>query len=165
MPDVIANPPAANIQQALERLMQAGARTFILGNIPDLGSTPAYYGTAKGKLASRLIAEYNQGLTNVAAQLRQACNVKIFDFDAMSILSEIAMSPKNFGLKYVTEPYLPTEYINFADPLAPTQLLPENRWEENPEDYTTFWAVAPGSVVHRTLGERAAFAVNAGALE
>ena len=76
MPDVIANPPADNIQQALEKLIQAGARAFILGNMPDLGSTPAYYGTEKGKLATRLIAEYNQGLANAAAQYAPAWREK-----------------------------------------------------------------------------------------
>lgn len=164
MPDVVANPPAANIQQALEKLIQAGARNFLMGNMPDLGNTPAYYGTEKGKLATRLIAEYNQGLANAASQLRQTYGVNIFEFDAVSIFNEIAQSPQKFGLKFVTESYLPADYINFADPLAPAQPLPENRQGENPEAYMTFWAVAAGSVVHRILGERAAVAITSGAL-
>lgn len=88
MPDVVAYPPAANIQNALEKLANAGARNFILGNMPDLGSTPAYYGTEKGNLATRLIVEYNQGLANAANQLRQTRSAKIYLFDAVSILSK-----------------------------------------------------------------------------
>lgn len=165
MPDVVAYPPAANIQAALEKLANAGARNFILGNMPDLGSTPAYYGTEKGSLATRLIAEYNQGLANAANQLRQTYGAIIFLFDAVSIFTEIAMAPQNFGIKYIAEAYLPMEYINFANPLAPAQPLPQNRQGQSPEEYMTFWAVAAGSVVHRTLGERAAAALTAGALK
>jgi hypothetical protein len=66
------------------------------------------------------------------------------------------MAPQNFGIKYIAEAYLPTEYINFADPLAPARPLPKNRRGQSPEEYMIFWAVAAGSVVHLFLGERAA---------
>lgn len=163
MPDVVANPPAKNILQALQKLIQAGARNFILGNMPDLGNTPAYYGTEKGKLATSLIDEYNKGLSAAAAALRQMDGVKIFEFNAVQIFTEIAVSPEKFGIKFVAEAYLPTNYINFMAPLAPAQSLPENRKGENPDAYMTFWAVAAGNTVHRVLGERAATAIKNGA--
>jgi phospholipase/lecithinase/hemolysin len=145
-------------------LADAGAQNFVIGNMPDLGSTPAYYGTKKGKLASRLIAEYNRGLVDTATELRRTRGLKIFEFDAVSIFIEIAMNPQHFGIKVVAEAFLPMDYIDFANPLAPAQPLPENRQGQNPNEYMTFWAVAAGSVVHTVLGERAAAAIAAGAV-
>jgi phospholipase/lecithinase/hemolysin len=162
-PDVVTFPPAANIRQALEKLADAGAQNFVIGNMPDLGSTPAYDGTEKGKLASRLIAEYNRGLADAATELRRTRGLKIFEFDAVSVFTEIAMNPQHFGIKVVAEAFLPMDYIDFANPLASAKPLPENRQGQNPNEYMTFWAVAAGSVVHTVLGERAAAAIAAGA--
>lgn len=163
-PDVVANPPAANIRLALERLANASAKFFVIGNMPDLGSTPAYYGTEKGKLATRIITEYNHGLKETVAELRRTRGLQVFEFDAASIFTEIAMNPQRFGLKVVSESYLPMDYIDFTNPLAPAKALPENRQGQSPNEYMTFWAVAPGSVVHTVLGERAAVAITAGAV-
>lgn len=161
-PDVVAYPPAANIRLALERLADAGAPHFIVGNMPDLGSTPAYYGTEKGALATRLIADYNRGLAEAASELRQQRGLKIFEFDAVSVFVEVAMHPQRFGIKVVNEAFLPLDYIDFANPLAPPRPLPADRQGQDPGDYMTFWAVAAGSKVHAMLGERAAAAVAAG---
>lgn len=163
-PDVVAYPPAANIHLALERLADAGAQHFIIGNMPDLGSTPEYYGTDKGALASRLVADYNRGLAEAASDLRRQRGLKIFEFDAVSIFSEIAMNPQQFGIRVVNEAFLPLDAIDFANPLAPAKPLPASRQGQDAGDYMTFWAVAAGSKVHAVLGERSAAAVAGGAV-
>lgn len=163
-PDVVAYPPAANIRLALERLAAAGAQHFIIGNMPDLGSTPAYYGTEKGALASELITAYNRGLAEAAAQLRQQRGLKIFEFDAVSVFTEVATNPQGYGITVVNEAFLPADYIDFADPLAPARPLPADRQGQDSGDYMTFWAVAAGRKVHAVLGERAAAAVAGGAV-
>lgn len=163
-PDVVAYPPAANIRLALTRLADAGAQHFLIGNLPDLGSTPAYYGTEKGALATRLVAEYNRGLAEAAADLRRQRGLKICEFDAVSVFVEIAMDPQPFGIKVVNEAFLPLDAIDFANPLAPAKPLPADRQGQDPGDYMTFWAVAAGSKVHAVLGERAAAAVAGGAV-
>jgi phospholipase/lecithinase/hemolysin len=163
-PDVVASPPAANLRLALERLADAGAQHFIIGNMPDLGSTPAYYGTEKGALATRLIATYNRGLAEAAAHLRQQRGLKIFEFDAVSIFTEIAMNPPQYGITVVNDAYLPADYIDFSNPLAPARPLPAERQGQDSGDYMTFWAVAAGRKVHAALGERAAAAIAAGAV-
>jgi phospholipase/lecithinase/hemolysin len=162
-PDVVTYPPAANIRLALERLADAGSQHFIIGNMPDLGSTPAYYGTEKGALATRLIADYNRGLAEATAHLRRQRGLKIFEFDAVSVFVEIAMNPQQFGIKVVNEAFLPLDAIDFANPLAPAKPLPADRQGQDPGEYMTFWAVAAGSKVHAVLGERAATAVAGGA--
>lgn len=163
-PDVVAYPPASNIRLTLERLADAGARYFLIGNMPDLGSTPEYYGTEKGASATRLINEYNHGLAAAAADLRLRRGLKTFEFDAVSIFVEVAMNPQQFGIKVVNKAFLPLDYIDFTNPLAPAKPLPTDRQGQNPGDYMTFWAVAAGSKVHAVLGVRAAAAINAGAL-
>lgn len=163
-PDLLAYPPAANIRHALEQLADAGAQHFIIGNMPDLGSTPEYYGTEKGALATQLVDEYNRGLAETARVLRQQRGVKILEFDAVSVFTEVAMNPHQFGVKVVHEAYLPLDYIDFANPLAPAKALPADRQGHVASDYLTFWAVAAGSKVHAVLGERAAAAVASGAV-
>jgi phospholipase/lecithinase/hemolysin len=163
-PDLVRYPPAANIRLALARLADAGAQHFIMGNMPDLGSTPAYYGTEQGALATRLIAEYNRGLAEAADDLRRQRGLKIFEFDAVSIFSEVAMNPQQFGITVVHEAFLPLDAIDFANPLAPAKPLPADRLRQDPGEYMTFWAVAAGSKVHAVLGERAAAAVAGGAV-
>ena len=163
-PDVVAHPPAANVRLALERLADAGAQYFIIGNMPDLGSTPAYFGTENGALATQLIATYNQGLAEVAADLRARRGLKIFEFDAVSIFVEIAMNPQQYGITVVSEAYLPADYIDFSNPLAPARPLSAERQGQDSGDYMTFWAVAAGRKVHGALGERAAAAIAAGAV-
>lgn len=86
------------------------------------------------------------------------------EFDAASIFAEIATIPQRFGLKVVNEAFLPLDYVDFANPLAPAKPLPADRQGQNPGDYMTFWAVAAGSKVHAVLGERAAAAVAGGAV-
>lgn len=163
-PDVVANPPAANLRLALERLADSGAQHFIIGNMPDLGSTPAYYGTEKGALATRLVAAYNQGLAEAAAYLREQRGLRIFEFDAVSIFADIAINPQQYGIQTINEAFLPLDYIDFANPLAPASPLPADRLGRDSGDYMTFWAVSAGRKVHAELGERAAAAIAAGAV-
>lgn len=71
---------------------------------------------------------------------------------------------QQYGIKVVNEAYLPADYIDFGNPLAPARLLLAERQQQDSGDYMTFWAVAAGRKVHAALGERAAAAIAAGAV-
>jgi hypothetical protein len=49
----------------------------------------------------------------------------------VSNFTEIILPANNFGIKYVADACLPTEFINFTDRFAPAQPLPDNRQGEN----------------------------------
>ncbi len=155
-PDLRAHPPADNIRQAVASLAAAGARHFFIGNMPDISNTPQYFGTEKGKEAAELVRAYNEGLQTVSAALRETMDIHVDLFDAATIFTEIAMNAGTFGIKIIDEAFLPLDYIDFTDPLAPAKPLPANREGQSADDYMSFWAVAAGRKVHAVLGERAA---------
>jgi phospholipase/lecithinase/hemolysin len=153
-PDVKAYPPEANIKQAIQTLATGGAKHFLIGNMPDLASTPAYAGTDKAPLAKALVESYNTGLQKIARDMR-AEGLNILEFDGATVFTEIAMNPASYGINYVTEAYLPYNIIDFNNPLAPVKPLPEERKGQNPDEFMSFWAVSAGSKVHRALAKRA----------
>lgn len=155
-PDLQAHPPADNIRQAVASLAAAGAKHFFIGNMPDISNTPQYFGTEKGKEAAELVRAYNEGLQTVSAALRETMDIHVELFDAATIFTEIAMNARAFGIKIIDEAFLPLDYIDFTDPLAPAKPLPANREGQSADDYMSFWAVAAGRKVHAVLGERAA---------
>jgi phospholipase/lecithinase/hemolysin len=155
-PDLRAYPPADNIRQAVERLAAAGAKHFFIGNMPDISNTPQYFGTAKGQEAAELVRVYNEALHQLSVRLRETMGIRIELFDAAAIFTEIAMNAETFGIKIITEAFLPFDYIDFTNPLAPAKPLPASREGQSADDYMSFWAVAAGRKVHALLGERAA---------
>jgi hypothetical protein len=67
-PDIAAEPPAANLRAAAERLTGAGARHILIGTMPDMGATALYAGTDKAARATRA----TEALNRVSAPGRQS---------------------------------------------------------------------------------------------
>jgi len=155
-PDLVAYPPAQNVRRAIEALADSDAKHFLVGNMPDMGNTPAYYGMPKAAKATELVTTYNQGLAAVAAELRRNRGLDIIEFDGAAAFADIAANATQHGIKYLDEAFLPIDFIDFANPLAPAKPLPANRQGANPNEYFSFWAVSAGAKVHQLLGERAA---------
>jgi phospholipase/lecithinase/hemolysin len=150
-PDLRAMPPADNIRAGLKRLQQAGAKHVLLGTLPDLGATPAYAGTPKAAEASRLTREYNAGLERVAAEFR-AAGLQVTLLDGGAAFARAGRLAPLLGIKVFDQAYLPADYIDFAQPLAPAKPLPAGR---QPGDYFSFWAVAASAKVHRVIAQAA----------
>lgn len=160
-PDLVAYPPAENVRRAVEALAEAGATRFLIGNMPDMGATPAYYGTPKASEATALVNQYNRGLAMVAADLRRGRGLDVIEFDGAGAFAEIAANASSYGIRFLGESFLPMDYIDFTNPLAPAKPLPASRRTADPDEYFSFWAVSAGRRVHQLLGERAARAVRA----
>lgn len=154
--DLDAYPPVGNIRRAIEALADAGAKQFFINNMPDMGSTPAYYGTPAAAKATALVNAYNHGLAVAAADLRRSRGLDIIELDGAAAFGDIAANATRHGIKHLGEAFLPIDYIDFANPLGPARALPANRQEANPDEYFSFWAVSAGRKVHQLLGERAA---------
>ncbi|GAB4036885.1 MAG: hypothetical protein Fur0014_04050 [Rubrivivax sp.] len=150
-PDLRAQPPAENIRAGLKQLQQAGARHVLLETLPDLGATPAYAGTPKAAEASRLTRDYNVGLARVAAEFRAAgLNVTLLDGGAA--FARAGRLAPSLGIKVFDQAYLPDDYIDFSQPLAPAKPLPAGR---DAGDYFSFWAVAASAKVHGVIAQAA----------
>jgi phospholipase/lecithinase/hemolysin len=131
---------AAIVQDALEALagnMQvlwsAGARTFLIPNLPDLGQTPAVraVGPAAVGAAEQLTAAYNAGLQQVLAQLQGLPGMHLIRYDVNALLDRVIAQPHAYMLEDVTDACLsffttvnpvcqhPRQYL-FWDGIHPT---------------------------------------------
>ena len=148
-PDLKAQPPEQNIRAGLQLLRRAGARHVLLGTMPDLSSTPGYAGTELGERAKALVDAYNRGLQVVATEMRQD-GLNVVLLDGAGAFERAFRDAARLGIVNAREAYLPLDYIDFQQPLAPAKPLPAGR---DPATYFSFWAVSAGARVHEVIAE------------
>jgi phospholipase/lecithinase/hemolysin len=120
----------------IETLYKAGARKFLVWNVPDLRLTPAVRIMDKllpgtGMVAEGLTQSFNAGLDTLLRSLRVLLpGIEIVPFDAYQKLEELVADPGKFGLRVVDKacimpnqpPFecrMPDEYL-FWDGIHPT---------------------------------------------
>jgi phospholipase/lecithinase/hemolysin len=99
---------ATAIGSAVSTLYLAGARDFLIWNVPDIGRTPALGilngqipGAAAAATALTLLFD-NVFLPTALAPLPALPGIQIVPFDAFALLTAIVTSPAQFGLTNVT---------------------------------------------------------------
>jgi phospholipase/lecithinase/hemolysin len=108
---------AANIITIAKTLQAAGAKNIVVPNLPNLGLTPEFYGSAD---ATQFSLTFNQALL---AGLPPG----VFLFDTYSLLNGIVANPAAYGFSNVTQPCFngttvcanPNQYL-FWDDIHPT---------------------------------------------
>ncbi len=96
-PNVVAN-GLANIQTTIQTLAQAGARNFLVPNMPDLGIIPAFLGGPAAPALSTLTGIFNGQLQLLLDGLDQALpGVDIVQFDTAGLFERIAADPTAYG--------------------------------------------------------------------
>ena len=107
---VILEDALAAIVTNIETLYSAGAREFLIVNVPDLGKTPLvrYLGTHENPLipllASQLTGEFDLGLQAGTAPFAALPGIQYFQFfDVNVLLDEAIASPASFGLTDVVD--------------------------------------------------------------
>lgn len=127
-PDQLIMTGVANTVAGLGALADKGARHFVVGNMPDLGLTPAARALGPGvaALLTELSAAWNQVLASQLAALEQDLDIRITPLDAFFILNELSSNPAEYGLTNVVDPALdsypsvdPDTYL-FWDGVHPT---------------------------------------------
>jgi outer membrane lipase/esterase len=134
---------------AIDAFKDAGARTILVPNVPDLGLTPAFGlnpNPAAAAAATFFSAEYNKAL---AAALLTVSDVDIIELDTFSLVRDIAANPEAFDLQNVTHPC----YSGFVAP------NPAGTECGNPQDFFFWDVVHPTTAVHRILAEAVLAAV------
>ena len=97
-----------SIGENIFALWNAGARTFLVANAPNLGLTPAIRALdmaspGAAALATGLSQGFNAGLEGtVLANLSQLPGIELFRLDVYGKLQAIVAAPENFGLTNVT---------------------------------------------------------------
>ena len=87
---------------AVNALATAGATTFIIPLLPDLGKTPL--GTPAAALATSLSALYNTDLVTDLTALAVADHITVGLIDTFALIDSAVSNPPAFGLTNATEP-------------------------------------------------------------
>ena len=155
-PDVTQHPPADNIREGLIKLIDHGARKIMVGNLPDMGQTPLYYGTEKQATATELTQAYNRSLATMVRKIEKKYPVEVMLLDADRLFRQIAARPERYGFQYF-DSYLPLDYIDFSNPLGPSpyETIPNAEAGLNVDQFTTFWGLAATTRVHDLIAARA----------
>jgi phospholipase/lecithinase/hemolysin len=104
-----AAPIAGNVRGAVQALANAGAREFLVMNLPGLGATPRFNGNAAdAALANQLTAQFNATLDSSLDSLELANPaLRIHRLDVAAAFAEFLAQPASFGLANVTVPAAP----------------------------------------------------------
>jgi phospholipase/lecithinase/hemolysin len=141
--------PVNSLQTSMNRLVTAGARNFLVFNLPPLGNTPRFNGsqTTLTQYNSRS-QQFNTTLTTMLGNLHTANPaVSIYQFDTTSLFSQTLANPQAFGL---------TNVKNSAAPgLSPGDTsYNASQIVSNPDQYMFWDDVHPTAAVHAILAQR-----------
>jgi outer membrane lipase/esterase len=126
-PTLVIGAAVAAVGQNVERLYRAGARKFLLWNVPNLGRTPAIQRldpfacppAGQGCLvnaATALSAGYNLSFSAVLQRLGGLPGIEIVPFDTFGSLEAIATNPGRFGLRDATTACIQPNVPQFGSP-------------------------------------------------
>jgi phospholipase/lecithinase/hemolysin len=121
--------PARNMASHIIALAQAGAKDFIVPNLPPMGETPRYRGTARQASMNSLSSQYNALLAPALSYLETNYDINIYPLDIAGAFNQILTHPGDYGITNTTDPALvgstvvsnPDQYL-FWDDLHPTRV-------------------------------------------
>ncbi len=142
--------PVGNLQTSMERLFTAGARQFMVINLPPLGYTPRYNGsqTTITTYNSRS-QQYNSTLATMLASWKTSHPlIALSQLDVYSLVNHARANPQLYGLTNTTSSAAPGLEPG-ASSYDTTQIAP------NPNQYLFWDDLHPTAGVHLILGHRA----------
>jgi outer membrane lipase/esterase len=147
-PAIVIPTAVAGIVSAVQAFANAGAKTVLVPNIPDLGLTPAFrsLGPPPVNPASFLSAQFNQALGAALTALDAALDLRIIQFQTDDLVNDLVKDPVSFGLSpsfNVTTPC----YSGFVAP------NPAGIECTKPDEFLFWDIVHPTAVVHRLLAD------------
>jgi len=110
----------ANISMAIRDLADAGARMFLVPNVPNAGLSPETMaaGLEAVMQASDLSQTFNTDLQTALDTLEAELDLTIFRLDTFALLETIVTAPETFGLTNVTDTCLEGDEFVGGTPCA-----------------------------------------------
>ncbi len=131
----------SNISNIVTTLAGAGATTFLIPNLPDIGKTPeALVDPTLSAGATALSSVFNAQLDVAIDNLRINLGANIFELDTFGFLNGIIADPTSAGITNVDTPCFSTQAMTVCD---------------NPDEYVFWDSIHPTAEGHRLLGEAA----------
>jgi phospholipase/lecithinase/hemolysin len=143
-----------NTIDSVGTLFGLGARSLLFYEVPNLGLTPRFDGTALQSLASDLARSFNLAVLKGLAPL-ESSGLKVFTLDTYDLLGEIKADPSGFGFTNVSDPCWTG---GFTDPNSGALCSPDL----DDQNQFLFWdEVHPTAAGHLLAAEFAVEALNA----
>lgn len=133
-----ASVPVTNIVNHVTTLANAGARKFLVPNLPPLGEVPRFLGTANESVMNTRSSQFNSLLTTSLASLETTLNVEIFQLDVAGFFANVLGNPGGYGFTNIT-----------GTALTGNTVVP------NPDQYVFWDDIHPTRVAHNLLGTMA----------
>jgi phospholipase/lecithinase/hemolysin len=142
--------PVDSLAKDVSRLIAAGARQFLMPNLPLLGFTPRYNGSAALAAEYSLRTEqFNAALDLALDNLATAhAEVTFHRLDVAALFASAIAEPAAFGLTNVTDSAAPGLEPGTAS-YNSSQIVP------NPNEYMFWDDLHPTAAVHAILADRA----------
>ena len=151
VPDANPEQSVENISQAVKTLHKAGARNFLVPNLPDLGKT------ARALLPNPPIAadvltqrtnQHNEFLENAFVDLGFLADIELISLDTNELFQSVLTNPENFGF---TSFSLPPNSCLQGDPL--TVIIADLTACDNPNDLIFWDFIHPTTKTHKILAD------------
>lgn len=142
--------PVNRLQTDMSRLIGAGARHFLVPNLPLLGHTPRYNENPTTRTTYNTRSEqFNATLASMLDGLETSYPaIHLFRFDVAALFNEALTDPAKYGFTNVTDAAAPG--------LQPgTSLYNTDQIAENPDEYLFWDDLHPTTAAHTMLVQRA----------
>lgn len=142
--------PVNSLQASMESLYTAGARQFLVINLPPLGYTPRYNGNQSSITTYNTRSQqFNSALANMVAGFGTAHPTSaVSQLDVYSLVLDARANPTLYGLTNVTQSAAPGLSPG-ASSYDTSQIVP------NPNEYLFWDDLHPTTAVHLILAHRA----------
>ena len=156
---------AGNIAGLINTLHAAGAVSFLVPNLPPLGSTPRFNTNPYSAAINSVTRDFNADLSADLLAIENADpDVNIHTMDVYSLFNQVVANPSSYGFNNVTDPAIstpgadPSRYM-FWDTIHPTAaghaLLAEAAAQSLGVPEPSMWALlAVGTLAWLTAGLR-----------
>ncbi|MFO7685559.1 MAG: SGNH/GDSL hydrolase family protein [Desulfobacterales bacterium] len=95
----------ANINEALEELLEFGALHLLVLNLPDLGAIPATLGKPEAPQATAFTTNFNAELAVMLDNFRvEHPQIGVYEFDVFAFATAVQSDPAAYGFINVTDP-------------------------------------------------------------
>jgi thermolabile hemolysin len=142
--------PVINITQAVESLLNAGAKKVLVADLPDLGNLPATKNSSSSQSLSAVTKAHNQGLAKSLSQLRQKLDSQsqIIELDISSLYRDAISNSAKYGFTDVT-----------------STCLYQGATCGNPDQFLFWDGIHPTTAAHRIIAEKAFSVLNSQTLQ
>lgn len=120
-----AQESVSNLELAITKLADAGAKNFLVPNLFDLGAIPfaKIKGSEEQERLTQVSQEHNQALQASLHRLEKEQNINIINVDTASVFDDIIANPADFGFTNVTDEFLSSDATGLEDAIGPEKFL------------------------------------------